>query len=364
MNRFTKHLLTLLVALLSLTMAQAQQDWKLLVGGDLDVYFDNREYSDSPIGKSQTLFSSRLTPKVGIQWNEKNSLVAAVDIWSNFGDNTTLFDKARAQVYYRFNSDKVSAYAGIFSREEMLGDYSEVFLSDSVRFYENRVQGFMGQYHGDRGFVELSLDWCGMYSKASREKFRILSAGRYYFDNNQRFYGGYALELFHYAGSEYISHNVVDNVIVNPFVGARFNAFFDFDVRLHYIHTLQRDRANEDKFRTPKGGMLQARISKWGVYLDEQLYVGENLQPYYNSYRSESFPYGYGGDLYTSERFFGTDANIYNHTRIGYDRSFFNDTLRVNAFVSMQYDGYKWGTKQVVQLSVRLLKDIALTKKR
>ena len=109
MNRFTKQLLTLLVALLSLTMAQAQQDWKLLVGGDLDVYFDNREYSDSPIGKSQTLFSSRLTPKVGIQWNEKNSLVAAVDIWSNFGDNTTLFDKARAQVYYRFNSDKVSA---------------------------------------------------------------------------------------------------------------------------------------------------------------------------------------------------------------------------------------------------------------
>ena len=125
MNRFTKHLLGLLVAFASLTVAQAQQDWKLLVGGDLDVYFDNREYADSPIGESQTLFSSRLTPKVGIQWNEKNSLVTAVDIWSNFGENTKFFDKARAQVYYRFNSKKVSAYAGIFSRDEMLGDYSE-----------------------------------------------------------------------------------------------------------------------------------------------------------------------------------------------------------------------------------------------
>ncbi len=365
MNRFVRHIFLLLVAVFTAGTMQAQEDMKLLLGADFDTYFNNREYSGSKIGESGTLFSSRLTPKVGIEWNKNNRLIVGMDLWSNFGDDTKVFAKARPQVYYRFANEKVRAYAGIFSREEMIGDYSEVFMSDSMRFYENRVQGLMGQYRGDRGFVELSIDWCGMYSRESREKFRILSGGRYYFDNyHRRFYGGYALEMFHYAGSEVISNCVVDNIIVNPYVGAQFNAYFNFDIRLHYIQTLQRDRANEDSFRTPLGGMLQLRMEKWGVYLDEQLYVGDNLQPYYSSFRSEVFPNGYGGDLYSSERFFGTDDGIYNNTRIGYNRSFFDDTLRVNTFIAMQYDGYKWGTKQVVQLSVRLLKDISLTKKR
>lgn len=365
MNLFARYIFLTIVALISFTSSFAQEDLKLLVGADFDTYFDNREYSGGKIGESQTLFSSRLTPTLGVEWNDRNRLVFAMDMWSNFGDDESVFAKARPQIYYRFASEKVRAYAGIFSREEMIGDYSEVFLSDSVRFYENRVQGFMGQYRGDRGFVELSMDWCGMYSEASREKFRVLSAGRYYLDNyHRRFYAGYALQVFHYAGSETIQNCVVDNIIANPYLGARFNAYFDFDVRLHYIQTMQRDRANEDKFRAPKGAMLQLRMEKWGLYLDEQLYLGENLQPYYSTFRSEAFPYGYGGDLYSSERFFGTDDNIYNNTKIGYCRSFFGDTLRVNAYVAMQYDGYKWGNKQVVQLSVRLLKDISLDKKR
>ena len=365
MNCLIRNIFIVLVAVFSINVAKAQDDIKILLGADFDTYFDNREYSGSDIGESGTLFSSRLTPKIGIEWNEKNRLIFGVDMWSDFGDDTHFLAKIRPLAYYRFASDKVRAYAGIFPREEMMGDYSEVFLSESEQFYQNRVHGFMGQYRGERGHVELSIDWCGMYSQASREKFRILSAGKYYFDNYRRqFYGGYALQMFHYAGSETISNCVVDNLIINPYVGARFTAYFNFDVRLHYIQTMQRDRANEDKFRTPKGGMLQVRMEKWGVYLDEQLYIGEDLLPYYSTFRSEAFPAGYGSDLYSSERFFGTSGNVYNNTKLGYRRSFFDDTLNINAYIAMQYDGQMWGTKQVVQLSVRLLKDIALTKKR
>lgn len=365
MNRFIRHIFLSLVAVFATAIAQAQEDMSLLLGADFDTYFDNREYSGCKIGESGTLFSARLTPKIGVEWNKKNSLVVGMDLWSDFGDDTKVFAKARPQLYYRFAGEKVRAYAGIFPREEMIGDYSEVFMSDSMRFYENRIQGFMGQYLGDRGEVELLIDWCGMYSVESREKFRILSGGRYFFDNyHRRFYGGYALEMFHYAGSKLISNCVVDNITINPYVGARFNAYFDFDVRLHYIQSLQRDRANEESFRTPMGGMLQLKMSKWGVFLDEQLYVGGNLQPYYASYRSEAFPYGYGSDLYSSERFFGTDSGVYSNTRIGYDRSFFSNTVSVKAFIALQYDGYKMGNKQVVQLSVRLLKDVPFTKKR
>lgn len=365
MRRVFTYLLLMVAVLFCTSEAAAQEDMKLLVGADFDTYFDNREYSGSEIGKSGTLFSARLTPTLGVEWNKHNRLVFAVDMWSNFGDDTKFISKARPQAYYQFENSKVTAAAGIFSREKMMGDYTELILSDSVRFYENRVQGLMGQYRGHRGFVELAVDWYGMYSVASREKFRILSAGRYYFDNyHRRFYGGYAMQVGHYAGSETIEGCVVDNIIVMPHVGARFNAFFDFDVSLHYVQTMQRDRANEESFTMPGGGMLKARMEKWGVFLEEQLYVGGNLQPYYNTFRSEAFPFGYGGDLYAGERFFGTDDSVYNSTKIGYDKRFFNNTLHVNAYIAMQYDGRVWGTKQVVQLSVRLLKDISLQKKR
>lgn len=365
MKRLFTYMLLAVAALLCSAEVAAQEDMKLLVGAEFDTYFDNREYAGSEIGLSQTLFSSRLTPTLGVEWNDNNRLVFAMDMWSNFGDDTKAFSKARPQVYYEFRNSKVTAAAGIFSREKLMGDYTELILSDSVRFYENRVQGLMGQYRGHRGFVELSVDWYGMYSESSREKFRILSAGRYYFDNYyRRFYGGYAMQMGHYAGSETIQGCVVDNLIVLPHVGARFNALFDFDVSLHYVQTLQRDRANEDKFRSPKGAMLKARMEKWGLYLEEQLYVGENQQPYYNTFRSDAFPFGYGGDLYAGERFFGTGDNVYNNTKIGYDKKFFNSTLHVNTYIAMQYDGRVWGTKQVVQLSVRLLKDVSLEKKR
>lgn len=365
MSNILRNIIVTIGALMAFASAHAQEDMKLLVGADFDMYFDNREYIDCQFGESQTLFSSRLTPTVGVEWNKYNRLMVGMDLWSDFGNNTVTLSKARPQVYYQFDNQKVAAYAGIFSREKMIGDYTDVMMSDSMRFYDNRVQGVMVQYKGDRGYAEISADWCGMYSEASREKFRIMSSGRYYIDNYyRRFYAGYNFSMFHFAGSKLIEDCVNDQLILDPYVGARFNAYFDFDVKLHYFQTFQRDRDNDEKYRRPKGGMLQMRMAKWGVYLDKQLYIGENLQPYYRSFRSEAFPNGYGGELYAGESFYGTTEKIYNITKIGYDRWFFDNTVRVNCFFAMQYDGTGWGNRQVVSVSVRLLKDIALSKKR
>lgn len=364
MNRFLRNIVVACVALLSFGQLHAQENVKLLVGADYDMLFDNREYYQCQFGESQTLFSSRLTPRLGVEWNKYNSLNFGMDLWSDFGNNTVTFTKARPQIYYQFDSEKVAAYAGIFPREKMMGDYTDIMVSDSLRFYDNRLQGVMGQYKGDRGFAEISADWCGKYSEESREKFRIMSAGRFYIDNyHRRFYAGYNFSMYHFAGSKLIRNCVNDQLMLDPYVGARFNAFLDFDIKLHYIQTFQRDRDNDEKYLRPKGGMLQVRMSKWGIYLDEQLYLGENLQPYYRTYRSEEFPSGYGGELYGGESFYSTTENIYNITKIGYDRTFFSNTLRVNCYFAMQYDGTGWGNKQIVSVSVRLLKDVALSKK-
>ena len=364
MIRKIASLALLIFAVTSAISVKAQEDWKILVGADYDMYFDNRELVDCRFGESQTIFSSRLTPKIGVAWDDKNSLIAGVDLWSDFGNNNVMFAKKRPQIYYQFKSREVSAYAGIFPREKMLGEYSEVIMSDSMRFFHNRVQGVMAQYHVERGFVEISADWCGKFSEESREKFRIMSAGKYFFDNyHKRFYGGYNFMMFHFAGSKLIEHCVNDQLTINPYVGARFNAFFDFDVKLNYVQIFQRDRDNDEKYRTPKGGMLQMRMSKWGVFLDELLYVGENLQPYYRSFRSDRFPYGYGGELYAGESFFGTTEHIYSNTKIGYNRWFFKNTVNLNCYFALLYDGTGLGNKQVVSVSLRLLKDIPLSEK-
>ncbi|MBP3289808.1 MAG: hypothetical protein J6L75_02425 [Alistipes sp.] len=372
MIRFLRHILLLFACAICCGAAYGQENMRVLAGVDFTTYFDNFEYTGTTLGESGTIFSARFTPKVGIEWNERNSLIVGADLFTDFGKDSRFISKARPQVYYRFASPKVRAYAGIFDRKEMVGYYSELFFSDEVRYYENRVQGIMGQYVGKRGYAELSIDWCGMYSETSRERFRILSAGRYDFVKDGLFYGGYALQIFHFAGSEQIAGSVVDNVIVNPYVGAKFRAWFDFDIKLHGIVTMQRDRAVEDKMHTPSGAMFQLRMSKWGVYLEEQIYTGRHLMPYYYTAPNELFPQGYGNGLYSGSTLFGTQpywdgcriaSCTFFDTRIGYANSFFNDTVRLNAFIAMQCDGAKWGTRQMVELSINLFKGFEIDKK-
>lgn len=373
MKLFIRHILLVVAASLMAATAQAQENTKLLLGVNFDTFFDNTEYTGTNLGESGTIFSARLTPTIGIEWNEHNSLVVGADLFTDFGNDTKFLSKARPQLYYRFASPRVKAYAGIFDHKEMKGYYSELFFSDAYRYYENRVQGVLGQYVGERGYAELSVDWCGMYSAEARERFRVLSAGRYDIGRRRIFYAGYALQLFHFAGSETIVGSVVDNAIVNPYIGAQFNAFFDFDIKLHGIVTMQRDRAVETKFHVPGGALFQLRISKWGVYLDEQIYTGGNLMPYYYSAPNPTFASGYGADLYAGSTLFGTrpywetdklSPNLFFDTRIGYSNSFFDDTVSLNTFIAFQHDGVKLGTRQMLQLTVNLFRDFDFKKKR
>lgn len=373
MIRLLRQILISVLAVVAPIAAIGQEDLRLLTGVGFDTFFDNTEYTGTKLGRSETTFAARLSPKVGLQWSDKNSLVVGADIFANFGEQGKFLSKARPQLYYRFATPKVKALAGIFDRNELKGYYSEVFISDVNRFYENRLHGFMGQYAGERGHIELALDWCGMYSKEARERFCILSAGHLDILKSGALYGGYALQVFHYAGSEQISGSVVDNIIVNPYIGSRFKAFFDFDIKLHAIVAMHRDRAVESNMRFPGGAMLQLRIQKWGVYLEEQLYTGGHLMPYYYASPNPLFPQGYGADLHYGNPMYGTKPHwvsdsesslLLFDTRVGYSKSFFNDSVSVNAFIAIQSDCVGCGTRQMVELKVRLFKDFASDKRR
>lgn len=352
-----KKLLSLLFAVLMAGGGLRAQE--LLVGVDFDNRFDNREYAGNEFNVPQTLFSARLTPFVGIEWMEKNRLVVGVEMLRNFGQYNAPRDPFMSDVkplmYYRFKTPNVQADAGIFDRGELMGDYSAAFFSDSTRFYHNRLSGFLGRYVSTERpgtYIELALDWEGMFSVESREMFRLLSAGRY--TTRPGFYVGYALSLFHFAGSE-LNRNVTDNLLLNPHLGWKFNAFFDFDIRGGLLAAPQRGRSVDNHWRMPCGGQLDIAISRWGVKLENNLYLGQNLQPLRGYIANAETGATYAAEgLYAGESFYATTKHIYNRTWLGYDRRFFHDTLHVEAGMVFHYDGTGMGTQQVVQLSVNL----------
>ena len=106
---------------------------KILVGADFATRFDNREYANNDFNQSQTLFSARLTPRVGVEWQEKNRLVFGVDMLQNFGQHNgarePFLSDVKPLMYYRFSTENVRAAAGIFDRKELLGDHTETAFS-------------------------------------------------------------------------------------------------------------------------------------------------------------------------------------------------------------------------------------------
>lgn len=117
-----------------------------------------------------------------------------------------------------------------------------------------------------------------MRSYQTREKFRILSGGEY---KGRHWYGGYVMTLLHYAKTDNteLDEGVVDHILLNPYVGYRYEGAYTFDARLGYLQSLQRDRRTEEGWKAPKGGRLALSVSRWGVCLLNELYVGENMLP-------------------------------------------------------------------------------------
>ncbi len=103
--------------------------------------------------------------------------------------------------------------------------------------------------------------------------------------------------------------------------------------------------------------LFRSVIRKWGVKLENNLYVGGNLQPLRHAVADPETGLTYGTDgLYAGDSFYATTEHIYNRTWLGYDNSFFNGTLNIAAGMVFHYDGTGMGTQQVVQLSVNLEK--------
>ena len=355
----------LLAAIACAGSVQAQRvGWE----ADFKTRFDNREFTGSSCNESQTIFLADLSTAVSYNWLDRNTLRFGVQMQKDFGDNRDYFSEVRPLASYAYRAERLGTDVGIFSRDELRGDYSHAFFNDSLRVYDPTIQGMAVRYRNPKGLrAELVLNWEGMYSEYSREKVRIFGAIHkdWSREADKRWYVGGGLSMFHFANSALTEGNVVDNMLANPYVGfaskaaevVRRNADgrptverpFWYDFRAGFLWAPQRDRIADEGWKAPMGGELRVRLGWKGLEFENNLYVGENLMPLFGRY---------GSELYAGERWYGTRDRIYNRTRLGYERSFASETIRVQAGMIFHTDGTGLYTQQVVQVSVRLGKTL------
>ena len=122
-----KRLLFLLI--LSWGGAVSGSAQELLLGADFKMYFDNKEFGSNEFAvpgldiDSGTDFAARLTPRVGIRWDEKNTLFIAADMVKNFGSaESSYLSEVKPVFYYQIQTPKVTASPGIFTRDIMHAD--------------------------------------------------------------------------------------------------------------------------------------------------------------------------------------------------------------------------------------------------
>jgi len=351
-------------SLAALALAGGVQAQRIGWEADFRTRFDNREFTGSSCNESQTIFLADLATAATYTWMERNTLRFGVRMQKDFGDNRSYFSQVRPLMSYAYRTERIGADAGIFSRGELGGDYSHAFFNDSLRVYDPTIQGMALRYRSLNGLrAELVLNWEGMYSVESREKFRLFGAIRKEWPRagGKRWYVGGGLSMFHFANSALTEGNVVDNLLANPCVGfaskaaevlhrsadgsARIERPFWYDLRAGMLWAPQRDRIADEGWRAPLGGELRVRLGWKGLEFENNLYAGENLMPLFGRY---------GSELYAGERWYATRDHIYNRTRLGYERSFAGDTIRVKAGMILHTDGTGLYTQQVVQLCVRL----------
>ncbi len=332
---------------------------------ELETYFDNREYLSNSrmVSRAGTDFAERFTPSVGYYFDGVNGVTMGVIAVAPFRElDGKLFDDVELLLYYSYDSDRWSAAAGFMPRSRMkIDSYSTLFFRDDYLFYDNVITGVVGCYSDGVSFVEFVCDWENQIGVTERERFRLMSAARYYWS---KLYVGYNVMMTHLAASE-TTLGVVENIIINPRVGLRASGKYDFDMSLAYIQTMQQDRVYGDGSVNPAMGEVSLSIGRWGLTLSEQFYWGKNLMPLYDGQVTDDGLFmDYADLIYSGDPFFATDGGFYNRASLGYERRFFDEKVGIGAHFITHCDSEAFSTEQILRVDVKLGGKIYSAKKK
>lgn len=354
---------------------------------DFDMQFDNREFYKSAFTGSMTVFGARITPAVGLNLRQADGtghrLMVGIDLMKDFGNSPVSPERAddgspetagglsninlfrELTLYYDFDKKigktGLSFTAGIFPRRMAEGHYSRAFFSDSLRFYDNNLEGILVKVRRPKAAFEIGCDWMGQYGTFRRERFMIFSAGEGKVAPVLSL--GYAAYLYHFSCSE-TSGGVVDNVLINPYLRfdfARKNGFQTLSFSLGWLQAMQNDRELVGSYVFPGGAELDVEVQKWNVGIRNELFFGNDMMPYYNTI--DPGGYKYGNLLYPGSPFYrvhddGTDGpGIADRLEVYYAPEIGSPYLDLKISAIFHFNGRKYsGCRQMVSLCFNLQK--------
>lgn len=364
--------------------AKSDEEEKLRFTYDLDfeMNFDNREFDRSRFSKAMTIFGARLTPSVGVELQQPelgltHKLMAGIDVMKDFGasplspslspdeSSQTLTNKAlfrEITMYYMMDKKtrggSFEMYAGIFPRRMSGGEYSDAFFSDSLKFYDNNLEGLLLKFHRPNSYWEVGCDWMGKPGYARKEKFMIFSAGESHI--TPFFEVGYAAYMYHFAGSQK-ARGVVDNILMNPYLKFDFGKpmnMQEFSLRLGWLQAMQHDRVFVGHYVFPCGGEFDLNMRKWNVGVHNRMFYGTDMMPYYNS--TDAGGDKYGSRLYMGDPFYRindlgqTGPRLYDRLDVYYE-PYMGRHLAIRVGARFHFHGFSYsGCQQMVSVRFSL----------
>lgn len=351
---------------------------------DFEMRFDNREIPGNFFTPSMTIFGARLTPQVGLALNESNDashrLMAGIDVMKDFGaspiseliaggetgetalvqNNIGLFREI--SLYYNFRKKiaktDMEIYAGIFPRRAMEGSYSQAFFSDSLKFYDNNLEGLLLKFKRPGAYFEVGCDWMGQYGVARRERFMIYTSGH---GKVLPFMSlGYAAYMLHYANSDK-AKGLVDNILLNPYALFEFGDRLGMQAlsfRLGWLQAMQRNRRHVGTFIFPYGGEFDQEIRNWNVGVHNRMFFGYDMMPYYANVDDAGLKYG--SQLYFGDPFYrihddgSTGAGFYDRLEVYYEPEI-SDFLSLKVSALFHFNGMRYsGCQQMIGIRFNL----------
>ena len=360
MNRLI-HIITLLLC--AFALHAQDKSLKFAYDVDFEMNFDNREFYRSDFSTSMTIFGARLTPAVGLEAVQKDGtshrIMLGADVMKEFGSpdgNSKLVKEIN--LYYRlekkFNDTQMSIYAGIFPRSNMSGNYSEAFFSDSLKFYDNNLEGILLKFKRPKAQFEVGCDWMGQYSENQRERFMVFTSGEGRIAPILSV--GYSGYMYHFANSWKVK-GLVDNILLNPYARFDFDHLTDFQtlsVSFGYLQAFQNNRKHVGHYVFPGGVHVDFEVRKWNVALKNMAYYGSDLMPYYNSFDEGGTKYGsnlyFGDPFYRVHDDLTTGPGLYDRFEVCYEPSI-GKYLKIRVAALFHFHGFHYsGCQQIVGL--------------
>ena len=266
--------------------------------------FDNREVR-SPYQRSQTLFASRLSAQIGLQFDASTIMVGATGI-KDFGQHGITHHDLT--LYYHYTEGHFSGAFGAFPRQQLKRELPDIFVYDSLRYYNPTLHGALIQYTTRHGYAEFYCNWINKQGVGEREIFELVTDGRF---GHRGYYLGWNVQLLHFSVPRPSAGlKVYDKLMLNPHLGLERSHLSWVDalsLEGGLMLSLNRDRTHM-QWQSPMGFLGEIMLRKGRFELRDRLYAGN---PQFTDYERYGNQLHRGDPYYRSSMYNRTDVRFY-----------------------------------------------------